>query len=68
MKKEEMANTSQDYDRKHNQDHVTKNHKTEKYNSGKREEVDLFPKEDKRATARHKHTNHFTNRSSDHKS
>jgi hypothetical protein len=60
MKNETPANTSQDYDRKHGQDHAAKNPRVSKGELTK-DEIKSYPKQDKREIAREEHT-HFTNR------
>jgi hypothetical protein len=94
MKKDSTTHTSQDYDRKHQKDHISSNPRAAKdllseedsgNDNGENggiigthdETAGLFAKghaitnkpssnttftEDKRDTARHEHTNHFTNR------
>ena len=54
MKPIQPENTSQDYDRKHKQDYISKNPRAIK--------GVLDKKDDKRELAREEHTNHFTNR------
>ena len=53
MTKETNKPTSQDFDRKHGQDHIANNPRATK---------ELANKEDKRKKAHQEHTNHFTNR------
>jgi hypothetical protein len=53
MKKANDKHTSQDFDRKHGQDHVANNPRAAK---------DIPNKEDKRKEVRQEHTNHFTSR------
>jgi hypothetical protein len=63
MSNKSPENTSQDYDRKHAQDHISQNPRTAKDNSSiNKDELKQYPKEDKREVAREEHT-HFTNRS-----
>ena len=50
MTKEHNAPTSQDYDRKHGEDHIANNPRAAK---------DIPNKEDKRKEVRQEHTNHF---------
>jgi len=67
MNTKPSENTSQDYDRKHHQDHISQNSKAAKdMSSVNKDELKDYPKEDKREVAREEHT-HFTNRSESHK-
>ncbi len=62
MTDKQPLNTSQDYDRKHHQDHVSKNPRAAKDPSAiNKNEIKQYSKEDKREVAREEHT-HFTNR------
>ena len=55
-------NTSQDYDRHHQQNHIAKNPRTTKDASSiNKDEIKKYAKEDKRNIAREDHT-HFTTR------
>lgn len=58
MKKNSTTNTSQDYDRKHKQDHIANNPRAAKDLPNPE---DAYT-DDKRKDARQEHTNHFTNR------
>lgn len=58
MKKNPEPHTSQDYDRKHKQDHIANNPRAIKDLPSKQDEYI----EDARENARQEHTKHFTNR------
>jgi hypothetical protein len=62
MKKDSTPHTSQDYDRKHGQDHIVKNPRAVKDLPNKEDLSDDALSQDIRKDVRHEHTNHFTNR------
>lgn len=63
MKKDSAEHTSQNYDRKHAQNHIANNPRVTKDVQSKEDEyIEDEHIIDKRKEVRHEHTNHFTNR------